>query len=74
MSKFKIGSVVRLKAEEYQYLHLTSPEAFEQAKKMHITKIENINGPKDPPIFVIEVAEPLMNQFLLDTSMVELIE
>lgn len=72
MSKWipHVGQRVQLNKVGYATLHLTSNEAHEQAKRMVITDVENL-GHAHAPIWAIEVDQPLINIFLLDSSMVD---
>lgn len=64
-----VGMRVQLNKVGYEALHLTSAEAHEQARSMIITDVENI-GYTHAPIWAIEVDQPEINVFLLDSSMV----
>lgn len=65
-----VGQRVRLNDSGYERLHLHSKEAFEQSTDMKITLVENV-GYEHSPVWAIDVDQPLINQFLLDATMVE---
>lgn len=79
MKYFKphVGQLVRLNDSGYANVGIRSQEAAKQAERMRITSFHNINdgaAPGTPPIWVIEVDQPMMNVYLLDTSMVTPLE
>lgn len=65
-----VGQKVKLNRVGFAELKLESEEAFEQAKNMTIIGVENL-GDAYEPIWSIDVNQPLINQFMLDTSMVQ---
>ena len=65
-----VGQKVRLNDIGYDELRLSSREAFKQAEKLTIRYVENI-GYEDAPIWAIDVDQPLIDMFLLDSRMVE---
>ena len=47
----------------------------EAARDMRVTRLENLNkGTSYPPIWEVEVDKPEINKYMLDTSMMEIIE
>ena len=67
-----LGQRVTLNAAGYQELGLRSKEAFDQAQEMRIIAFENINAdapPDSPEIWVVQVDKPLIDMFLIDTTM-----
>lgn len=71
------GDVVRLTESGFQELgaagFFTSREATRQAERMTVIYVgENMTEPE--PTFVIEVDQPLINEALLTSDMIELIE
>jgi hypothetical protein len=71
-TKPTIGQRVCLNNTGYDRLWLRSREAIKQSQNMRITDVENINaGTGSEPIWMIEVDQPLIDFFLLDSSMVD---
>lgn len=67
---FTVGQRVKLNAHGYSMLRLDSAEAHEAAKDLVVTYMENI-GYADAPIWSMDVDSPLINMFLLDSTMFE---
>lgn len=65
-----VGQHVTLSRSGYVDLSLDSREAFEQAKDMVITGVEQVGYHHDP-VYVIHVNAPLINMFLLESSMLK---
>lgn len=76
MNNFKpyVGQKVRLNDEGYSQIGVRSREQAKAAENMTITRFANLNE-KAPPgsdeIWMIKVDQPLMDMFMLDTTMVE---
>ncbi len=67
---FTVGQKVKTSAFGYQQLKLDSLEAFEASKCLTITYVNNI-GTHAVPIWDVDVDNPLINMFLLESSMFE---
>ena len=67
---FTVGQRVKMNAFGYEELRLGSLEAFEASKCLTITYVNNI-GTEDQPIWDVDVDNPLINMFLLESSMFE---
>lgn len=68
--KPSVGDIVKLSAYGYHTLALQSHEAFEQAERMRVNRVENV-GTDSEPIWVVEVDQPLINRFILESTMLE---
>lgn len=65
-----IGQRVRLNNCGYERLHLQSADAIRQSMSMIVTNVENM-GYDNAPIWAIDVDQPAINMFLLESGMVE---
>lgn len=64
----KIGQRVKLNRKGFSSLRLDSEEAFAQAMNMQVMALENM-GTEREPIWAVEVDQPLINCYMLDSSM-----
>jgi hypothetical protein len=66
-----VGQRVRLNDVGYRDLHLTSADAIRQSTDMRITGVENMAVRGGPPIWAIDVDQPLIDMFMLHAGMVD---
>ena len=74
MIKPHVGMRVRLSNRALRDLHLQSWEEIDQAREMRIMGYTDINaGSGAEPIWQVLVDKPLINRFILDMSMMEVL-
>ena len=73
--KPKIGQKVRLKRAAWSNLPPYAPEQAQSWLSAHaLTHVSENLGYEDDPIYQVNVDCPLMNQYLLDISMFDLLD